>query len=74
MRGTRCTCTEASFDALRYEVLDVAAVQRGVGADKADGFPIAAVEGEGHEHPLAVPAVDLEHVGAPGSMDPLSSS
>ena len=56
---------EPDLDPLRHQVTDHLPRDSRRGGDVTDDLTIVAIHSEGHPHPLAVPAADLEHVGAP---------
>jgi hypothetical protein len=56
------------LDRCDHEVADVLAFDAFGGGDKADSFPIAAVEGEGNPDLLPVIAGELEAIGAPAQV------
>lgn len=51
-----------------HQVAHVLARDAAGGCHEADGLPVAAVEGEGHAHALAVVAADLQAVRAPAGV------
>ena len=56
------------LDGGHHEVAHVLARDAAGGCHEAHGLPVAAVEGEGHAHALAVVAADLQAVRAPAGV------
>lgn len=64
-RVGRQRVAEARLDRLHHQVAHQVTVDAGRGGCPAHRLPIAAVQREGHPHPLGVVAADLETVRAP---------
>ena len=64
---------KAMLDGRDHEVAHVFARDPAGRGHKAHGFPIAAVEGKGNPHPLAVIAADLQAIRAPARVAHLDS-
>ena len=56
---------EPGLDALRHQIPDHFPRDFRHGGDVTDDLGIVVIHAEGHANPLAVPAADFEHVGAP---------
>ncbi len=65
---------EAALDALDQEIVDVAAVDAAGRRHLRDRLAVAAVEGKGDAHPLAIIATDLEPVRTPAAIGAINGN
>jgi hypothetical protein len=67
-RVWRADVAEPLFDAAHHHVADHLARDAGSRSDPADHLAVMAIEGEGDPYHLAIPAGELEAVGAPADV------